>query len=114
MKYFLGFARTQLSTTVTIFVIFGPKVTTNLKKSHNEPACNEFCPQFVRVVRGTGDEWEDRNARAVRDRRLQQAGQDQAEPRPNGPGGTLAIYDRGANAATTELHPFSAGGREVR
>ena len=85
-----------------------------MKTNHSYPQRNEFFPQFVRVVRGTGDEWEDRNARAVRDRRLQQAGQDQAEPRPNGPGGTLAIYDRGANAATTELHPFSAGGREVR
>eukprot|EP00093_Oithona_nana_P001933 01933.XXX_6145_13476_1 [CDS] Oithona nana genome sequencing. len=40
MKYFLGFLRTQLSTTVTIFLVFGPK--------------------FLRVLRGTANELDDR------------------------------------------------------
>lgn len=40
MKYFLGFIRTQLSTTVTIALVFGPK--------------------FLRVARGTANELDDR------------------------------------------------------
>lgn len=40
MKYFLGFLRTQLSTTVTIILVFGPK--------------------FYRVLRGTANELDDR------------------------------------------------------
>ncbi|XP_063975887.1 probable G-protein coupled receptor CG31760 isoform X3 [Diachasmimorpha longicaudata] len=40
MKYALGFLRTQLSTSVTIFLVFGPKV--------------------LRVLRGHGDQWDSR------------------------------------------------------
>ncbi|XP_014256186.1 probable G-protein coupled receptor CG31760 [Cimex lectularius] len=46
IKYLLGFIRTQLSTTVTIALVFGPKV--------------------VRVLKGQGDQWDKRaRARAV-------------------------------------------------
>ncbi|XP_073993198.1 probable G-protein coupled receptor CG31760 isoform X2 [Rhodnius prolixus] len=46
IKYLLGFIRTQLSTTVTVALVFGPKV--------------------VRVLRGQGDQWDKRaRARAV-------------------------------------------------
>ncbi|XP_077301085.1 putative G-protein coupled receptor CG31760 [Arctopsyche grandis] len=45
MKYFLGFIRTQLSTSVTVALVFGPKV--------------------VRVWRGFGDQWDSRAARGV-------------------------------------------------
>lgn len=38
LKYFFGFVRTQLSTTTTVILIFGPK--------------------FYRVVKGEGDLWE--------------------------------------------------------
>ena len=31
MKYFLGFVRTQLSTSVTIVLVFGPKVSNSMK-----------------------------------------------------------------------------------
>ncbi|CAG9767118.1 unnamed protein product [Ceutorhynchus assimilis] len=40
IKYFLGFVRTQLSTTTTIVLVFGPKV--------------------IRVLRGQGDQWDNR------------------------------------------------------
>lgn len=40
IKYFLGFIRTQLSTSTTIALVFGPKV--------------------VRVLRGQGDQWDNR------------------------------------------------------
>lgn len=40
IKYLLGFVRTQLSTSVTIALVFGPKV--------------------VRVLRGQGDQWDNR------------------------------------------------------
>lgn len=40
IKYLLGFIRTQLSTSVTIGLVFGPKV--------------------VRVLRGQGDQWDNR------------------------------------------------------
>lgn len=40
IKYLLGFIRTQLSTSVTIAFVFGPKV--------------------VRVLRGQGDQWDNR------------------------------------------------------
>ncbi|XP_037904053.1 probable G-protein coupled receptor CG31760 [Hermetia illucens] len=40
IKYFLGFVRTQLSTTVTIALVFGPKV--------------------LRVLRGQGDQWDNK------------------------------------------------------
>lgn len=40
MKYFLGFLRTQLSTTTTVVLVFGPKV--------------------LRVMRGQGDQWDHR------------------------------------------------------
>lgn len=40
VKYFLGFVRTQLSTTTTIALVFGPKV--------------------LRVLRGQGDQWDNR------------------------------------------------------
>lgn len=40
VKYFLGFLRTQLSTTTTIVLVFGPKV--------------------LRVLRGQGDQWDNR------------------------------------------------------
>ncbi|KAI4499691.1 hypothetical protein M0802_005261 [Mischocyttarus mexicanus] len=40
IKYLLGFLRTQLSTSVTIFLVFGPKV--------------------LRVLRGHGDQWDSR------------------------------------------------------
>lgn len=40
VKYFLGFVRTQLSTTTTIALVFGPKV--------------------IRVLRGQGDQWDNR------------------------------------------------------
>lgn len=40
MKYFLGFLRTQLSTTTTVVLVFGPKV--------------------LRVLRGQGDQWDHR------------------------------------------------------
>ncbi|KAB0794215.1 hypothetical protein PPYR_13835 [Photinus pyralis] len=40
IKYLLGFVRTQLSTTVTIGLVFGPKV--------------------LRVLRGQGDQWDNR------------------------------------------------------
>ncbi|XP_044007176.1 probable G-protein coupled receptor CG31760 [Aphidius gifuensis] len=40
MKYTLGFVRTQLSTSVTVFLVFGPKV--------------------LRVLRGQGDQWDSR------------------------------------------------------
>ncbi|GJQ73427.1 GPRMGL2 [Trypoxylus dichotomus] len=40
IKYLLGFIRTQLSTTVTIALVFGPKV--------------------IRVLRGQGDQWDNR------------------------------------------------------
>lgn len=40
IKYLLGFIRTQLSTTTTIALVFGPKV--------------------VRVLRGQGDQWDNR------------------------------------------------------
>ena len=43
VKYFLGFIRTQLSTTTTVLLIFGPK--------------------FYRVIKGQGDTW-DQRARA--------------------------------------------------
>ena len=42
-KYFLGFLRTQLSTTTTMILVFGPK--------------------FRRVIAGTGDDAEDKNRR---------------------------------------------------
>ncbi|KAK9310600.1 hypothetical protein QLX08_000145 [Tetragonisca angustula] len=46
IKYLLGFLRTQLSTSVTIFLVFGPKV--------------------LRVLRGQGDQWDSRaRARGV-------------------------------------------------
>ncbi|XP_043680276.1 probable G-protein coupled receptor CG31760 isoform X2 [Vespula pensylvanica] len=46
IKYSLGFLRTQLSTSVTIFLVFGPKV--------------------IRVLRGQGDQWDSRaRARGV-------------------------------------------------
>ncbi|XP_076662126.1 putative G-protein coupled receptor CG31760 isoform X3 [Halictus rubicundus] len=46
IKYLLGFLRTQLSTSVTIFLVFGPKV--------------------IRVLRGQGDQWDSRaRARGV-------------------------------------------------
>ncbi|XP_043487005.1 probable G-protein coupled receptor CG31760 isoform X3 [Polistes fuscatus] len=46
IKYLLGFLRTQLSTSVTIFLVFGPKV--------------------LRVLRGHGDQWDSRaRARGV-------------------------------------------------
>lgn len=40
VKYFLGFVRTQLSTTTTVALVFGPKV--------------------LRVLRGQGDQWDHR------------------------------------------------------
>lgn len=40
VKYFLGFLRTQLSTTTTVALVFGPKV--------------------LRVLRGQGDQWDHR------------------------------------------------------
>lgn len=40
IKYLLGFARTQMSTTVTIALVFGPKV--------------------IRVLKGQGDQWDNR------------------------------------------------------
>lgn len=40
IKYLLGFIRTQLSTTVTVALVFGPKV--------------------ARVMRGQGDQWDNR------------------------------------------------------
>lgn len=40
VKYFLGFVRTQLSTTTTVVLVFGPKV--------------------LRVLRGQGDQWDHR------------------------------------------------------
>ncbi|XP_048509846.1 probable G-protein coupled receptor CG31760 isoform X2 [Athalia rosae] len=40
IKYLLGFVRTQLSTSVTVFLVFGPKV--------------------IRVLRGHGDQWDSR------------------------------------------------------
>lgn len=40
VKYFLGFIRTQLSTTTTVVLVFGPKV--------------------LRVLRGQGDQWDHR------------------------------------------------------
>ncbi|XP_076275307.1 putative G-protein coupled receptor CG31760 [Rhynchophorus ferrugineus] len=40
IKYFLGFVRTQLSTTTTIALVFGPKV--------------------IRVLKGQGDQWDNR------------------------------------------------------
>ncbi|XP_050476291.1 probable G-protein coupled receptor CG31760 isoform X5 [Bombus flavifrons] len=46
IKYLLGFLRTQLSTSVTIFLVFAPKV--------------------IRVLRGQGDQWDSRaRARGV-------------------------------------------------
>lgn len=46
IKYLLGFLRTQLSTSVTVFLVFGPKV--------------------IRVLRGQGDQWDSRaRARGV-------------------------------------------------
>lgn len=46
IKYLLGFLRTQLSTSVTVFLVFAPKVT--------------------RVLRGQGDQWDSRaRARGV-------------------------------------------------
>ncbi|CAH1399614.1 unnamed protein product [Nezara viridula] len=46
IKYLLGFIRTQLSTSVTVALVFGPKV--------------------LRVIRGQGDQWDKRaRARAV-------------------------------------------------
>ncbi|XP_012214859.2 probable G-protein coupled receptor CG31760 isoform X3 [Linepithema humile] len=46
IKYVLGFLRTQLSTSVTVFLVFGPKV--------------------IRVLRGQGDQWDSRaRARGV-------------------------------------------------
>ncbi|XP_012273164.1 probable G-protein coupled receptor CG31760 [Orussus abietinus] len=46
IKYLLGFLRTQLSTSVTVFLVFGPKV--------------------LRVLRGHGDQWDSRaRARGV-------------------------------------------------
>lgn len=41
IKYLLGFVRTQLSTTTTIFLVFGPKI--------------------LRVLRGEGDKWDNRS-----------------------------------------------------
>lgn len=41
IKYFLGFVRTQLSTTTTIILVFGPKI--------------------LRVLRGQGDKWDHRS-----------------------------------------------------
>lgn len=41
VKYFLGFLRTQLSTTTTVVLVFGPKV--------------------LRVLRGQGDQWDHRS-----------------------------------------------------
>lgn len=41
IKYLLGFIRTQLSTTTTIFLVFGPKI--------------------LRVLRGQGDKWDHRS-----------------------------------------------------
>ncbi|XP_015591851.1 probable G-protein coupled receptor CG31760 isoform X2 [Cephus cinctus] len=40
IKYLLGFLRTQLSTSVTVFLVFGPKV--------------------IRVLKGQGDQWDSR------------------------------------------------------
>ncbi|XP_011268534.2 probable G-protein coupled receptor CG31760 isoform X2 [Camponotus floridanus] len=46
IKYLLGFLRTQLSTSTTVFLVFGPKV--------------------IRVLRGQGDQWDSRaRARGV-------------------------------------------------
>ncbi|XP_046675127.1 probable G-protein coupled receptor CG31760 [Homalodisca vitripennis] len=46
IKYLLGFVRTQLSTSVTVALVFGPKV--------------------LRVLRGQGDQWDNRaRARGV-------------------------------------------------
>lgn len=41
IKYLLGFVRTQLSTTTTIILVFGPKI--------------------LRVLRGQGDKWDQRS-----------------------------------------------------
>lgn len=41
IKYLLGFVRTQLSTTTTIILVFGPKL--------------------IRVFRGQGDKWDHRS-----------------------------------------------------
>jgi G protein-coupled receptor 158 len=41
IKYLLGFVRTQLSTTTTIILVFGPKI--------------------LRVLRGQGDKWDHRS-----------------------------------------------------
>lgn len=38
IKYLLGFIRTQLSTSVTVALVFGPKI--------------------IRVIRGQGDQWD--------------------------------------------------------
>mgnify|MGYP006903761656 FL=1 len=45
MKYFLGFLRTQLSTTVTIFLVFGPKVRNFLARVciHRTSVCLFCC-----------------------------------------------------------------------
>lgn len=57
IKYFLGFVRTQLSTTTTIALVFGPKVFIIIFKCLFLFSC---VVQIIRVLRGQGDQWDNR------------------------------------------------------
>ena len=59
VKYFLAFMRTQLSTTTTMILVFGPKVICFQKKGF----VYNFYFKFRRVLSGTGDETDDKNKR---------------------------------------------------
>ena len=60
MKYFLGFLRTQLSTTTTMILVFGPKVD-NVEFYSYQRSLLLF--KFRRVIAGTGDDAEDKSKR---------------------------------------------------
>ncbi|XP_034186218.1 putative G-protein coupled receptor CG31760 isoform X3 [Osmia lignaria lignaria] len=58
IKYLLGFLRTQLSTSVTVFLVFAPKV---IRVSLFLSSLDNFRKfQVTRVLRGQGDQWDSR------------------------------------------------------
>lgn len=69
IKYLLGFIRTQLSTSVTVGLVFAPKVgdgggcfcsrsSRSLALAAHDSRC--YFVQVVRVLRGHGDQWDNR------------------------------------------------------
>ena len=61
MKYFLAFMRTQLSTTTTMILVFGPKVSLSI--SHLDKIKWHSNIQFGRILAGTGDDTGDKHKR---------------------------------------------------